>query len=224
MDKSLDEVARGLRAIAARRDLRLEDGAIPPDRLARLQEVLVFEFPLETALFEAAAERDESLSPRASAIPRHVAVALLEKAHRPFGKSTRSFGGALDRFRKMLPTPQMIGAAAAIIFLLFGLFYFGTRRVESNGLREPEREAPAFSPDLKKAAAPHRLARADHFLTSSGGHLALQVSRREVAEAQSSLVTLNHTFSSDAFAAELNLRLDLPVSQILRHAGRNEMP
>jgi hypothetical protein len=221
MDKRVDELVAALREIAASRDARLQDRPITSDRLERLHEILGTEFPLETALSETARRRDNALSPRARELTADVAAQLLEVETRSqtFACSPRSFATVLVRLRSALHTPVAIGAATAIL-LVAGLFVFENGRASDKG----GRNGVAASADARSVETPQRPWRAGHFLTGPGSRLALQVSTNELAHLRPSLLTANRVFSPDLSEAKLNLRLDLPVSQILTEAGRSEMP
>ncbi len=223
MDKPADDLAAAFGAVAARRDAQLRSDPIAAARLERLLEVVAFEFPLESALRELARQRDDSLARQAGHIPAGVEAALAKQVEqlRPITNPTppapRYCGSFLYRRWREALAPRAIVTAAVV--LLAGLLYFGTGPARTREIGNSRRETPAFSPDSPNGAGStgRRFAVefGERFLAGSSDHLALQVNAADLARLHPALLSLTSARLPDRYATKWNLRLELPVAEIL---------
>ena len=211
MDKQGNGLAGAMREIAGQRDNQLRDAkAIPPDRLKQLQAFLAAELPVESALFAAARQRDESLSASEPVLPTVVHAALAEQV-----RSARAAAKPLDLLRPFgawleaasLSAAYRAAAAVAVAALIgAALLHFSSARnsparISSNTERGPvaNAEPVAFS--------------AVGLFDRSVDPLTLRINRLELASLDPSLLTINRALF-DFDHSNRVLPLDLPIRQI----------
>lgn len=211
MDKHVDGLARAMREMAGQRDNQLrEAGAIPPDRLKKLQAFLAAELPVETALFAVARQRDESLRAEQLVLPTVMHAALAEAVRSVRGAAKpldvlRRFGGWLEP-ASLSGVYRAAAAVAATALIATALLHF------SHSGSTPGRSSSEPPPHSIVNAEPAVFSRASLF-ERSANQLTLRMNRFELASLDPSLLTINRTFP-DFPQPDRVLPLDLPLRQI----------
>lgn len=221
-----------MRDIAEQRDNLLRgERAISPDRLQRLHAILASELPVETALFAAGRQRDESLSVRVPVLPATIRAALAQQLP-PLRAAPKPLD-ALRLSRIRLHTwwgslgPTRVAIAAIVILLAAGALHFADWSSVTRGLRISD---PTLQPTADPKSAPEFAHQGlpphpeERSFTASSDHLTLRVGTMELASLQPSLLTINRVFLPDRYEADRSLPLDLPIRQILIDAEAARTP
>jgi hypothetical protein len=206
MDKQANGLAGGMRAIAEQRDNQLRDAAeIPLDRLKQLRAFLAAELPVETALFAAARQRDESLSATEPVLRTVVHAALAEQVRSGCAAAKPPHmlwqpGAWLEAAR--LPAAYRAAAAVAVAALIgVALLHFFRSR---NSSEVP----PAFVANSEPVVFS-----GVGLFDRSTDPLTLRMNRFELASLDPSLLTINRALF-DFDHSNRVLPLDLPIRQI----------
>lgn len=222
MAKRFDDLDAAMRKIAAQRDDFVRDqGAISADRLQRLHSVLASELPVETALSQAAKQRDETLSAGVPVIPTFVEAALAERlltrpTLAPCRESVSRYGNFLQTLWRFVfvHAPRPLSVATVVALLTIGVVLFSHWSTRRSGIVVLGGPLVQASPDATTTGGVAYQARSvrfgDYFLPASGNQLTLRVSTTELASLQPSLLIATYLPEHDA-----GLPLDLPVRQIL---------
>jgi hypothetical protein len=205
MDKRMDGLAGAMRELAEHRDSQLRDArAISADRLDELQAFLGAEFPVETALFAAARQRDKELSLPEPALPAVVHAALVEQVG-----SARAKAKPFDALRRVAawltatawPEPYRTAAiAAATIIVTSAVLHFS--RTRDDVAAQISSASPSSVTNVESTG-----------FSSDGADLSLRVRRIELASLEPSLLTINGALPHFEQPSR-SLPLDLPIRQI----------
>jgi hypothetical protein len=201
MDKQADGLAGAMREIAGQRDNQLRDAAeIPPARLEQLQAFLAAELPVETGLFAAARQRDESLSASEPVLPRLVHAALAERV-----RSVATAPKPLDALRQLGAYRAAAALAVAAVIGAALLHFSRTHNSSARILRETRSDFVAPSqPGLFSGVG---------LFDRSVDPLTLRMNRLELASLDPSVLTINRALF-DFDPSNPGLPLDLPIRQI----------
>ena len=215
MDKRIDGLAGAMREIAEQRDNQLRDSrAISADRLEQLRAFLAAKLPVETALFAAARQRDQSLSLPKPALPAVVHAALVEQVRSVHAKA-KPFD-VLGRLAAWLkapswPEPYRTALVAAVaVVVTSAILHFAQSRNDGPG--EVSRALPNSMPNLEPAA-----------FSSDSADLSLRVRRIELASLDPSLLSINGALPH-LEQPDRALPLDLPIKQIRLDVEALRMP
>jgi len=188
MDNGINGLAGAMREIAEQRDKQLRDAEeISAQRLEQLQAFLAAELPVETALFAAAKQRDESLSGWPT-LPAVVRSGLVEQIRSV--RNRRNLSGAY----------RTVAALAAAIVVTFAALQLSRSRDAAT--------------QTSAAVPPSSIMNADLVaFFSDATPLTLRVSRLELASLDRSLLAINRALP-DFEQRTQPLPLDLPIRPI----------
>ena len=211
MDRQIDGLAGALREIAEERDNQLRNaGAISADRLEQLQSVLAHEFPVETALVQAARKRDESLTVAKPALPPGVHAALSERVRFAAATTTpfdvlRPFFGWLESLT-LRPAFQTAALVAGAIIITVAALHFLPSSMPADASVNRSRLTSLEDRDSA-------LFSRDWLFEPAGDRLTLRGNRLELASLEPSFLTLNRELPT-LEQPDRVLFLDLPIRQI----------
>jgi hypothetical protein len=224
--KQASEIDNALHEVAQQRDELLSDPpTLSPARQALLANFLVEEFPVEAALREAAANRDQLLGLHSPRIPVSAESTLrqlvdAEPAHEGASEWMVNAPAWLRLFRSPLGTGLTVCAMITAAILCFGKWDRPSRRNAEN-FRHPARMervniAPGMISDRSLEGA--------ELVTRKMAIGPFNLSTSEPASLQASFLANSTLHIADGIEAPLGLRLDLPVRAILTDDGLFRTP
>jgi hypothetical protein len=197
MDKQVNGLTGAMRDIAEQRDKQLRDvDQISSQRLEQLHSFLAAELPVDTALFAAAKQRDESLNGW-PALPAIVRAALLGQV-----RSARSEAKPFTALRQSTwaGVYRTAAAVAATIVIAFAMLQLSGSR---DAATQTSNAVPASSIMNADLVA----------FFSDATPLTLRANRLELASLDRSLLAINRTLP-DFEQGNRILPLDLPIRPI----------
>jgi hypothetical protein len=216
--KKVNEIDDALGEVAKQRDKLLRKVALSPARRTALTDFLVGEFPVEAALRETAAKRDELVNPQALEIPAPIESTL----HRQLG----AIGAAREGVRGCrvrVPTwlrffRSPLGSALTVCAMITGaLLCVGSLATRSRHSGENFPHAPGA--DLES-----RVTLGAELFTQKIAIGPFNLNTNEPASLQASFFANSGLYLANASEAPLGLRLDLPVRAILTDDGLARTP
>lgn len=202
MDNLDQQLTTTLREVAESRDRRLREMAIPPEVLARLNDCLAAQFPVETAFRILGRQRDHLLDRERLSVPPRIAETLSERG--------RSRGIRLK-------IPSYFGLAAGIALTLGWILVRGHHQAL---LQSGRSSPPAAWPNTREGSAPAN----EIFFVDRLDRLSLEATRIELASLQPSRLALSTAYLIEQPDALTGIRLDLPLRQLLHGTESNWGP
>lgn len=227
MIEQASEVDDALAKVARQRDQLLSKAlALSTAREAVLNEFLAGEFPVEAALRQAAARRDQLLNLHPSRIPASTESTLrqlvdAEATHRGASEWRVSTPVWLRLFRSPLGTGLTVCAMITAAILFVGRWDTPARRNGGNLAHPPRTVRVNLEPGVVSDGS--SLERAELF-TRKAAIGPFNLSTSEPASLQASFLANSSLHFADGIEAPLGLRLDLPVRAILADDGLARTP